>query len=113
MKQESLPSYKAGKEAYIKKYPSLVDFIKQFENQILEDPTSGTKETLLIRNRPVITRKRIMKTTLFSGRLPDSYLDIVINYGLTDNDLVVFFTITIDEWFRKFPIHANDNSSIS
>ena len=98
MKQNSIPSYESSKESIIKKYPALAGGIEQLEKKILETPTAGIKETLVIENRHVTTRKRGMRTNFFSDKLPDHYLYLTTNYGLTDNETVVFLGIYLHDY---------------
>ena len=98
MKQDSIPSYESSKKLHIKKYPGLAAGIEQLEKKILENPEAGIKETLVIESRHVITRKRGLRTNLFSDRLPDHYLYLTINYGLTDSEMVVFLGIYLHDY---------------
>ena len=98
MKQVTIPSYESSKKLAIEKYPALADVIKRLENKILENPKAGIKETIIIENRHVITRKRGMRTDFFSDRLPDHYLYLTTNYGLTDDGTVVFLGIYLHDY---------------
>ena len=68
------------------------------ENKIIENPKSGIKEILLIGNRNVPTRKRGIRTNLFSDRLPDHYLYLTVNYGLIENNTVVFLGVYLHDY---------------
>ena len=98
MKSHIIPSYKTGKANIVKKYPAIKAAIDGLESKILENPAGGIKEILVIKNRHVTTRKRGIKTNLFSDRLPDHYLYITVNYGLADNGDIVFLTIYLHDY---------------
>ena len=98
MKQDSLPLYESGKKAIIEKYPALAGSIKQLEEKIAKNPQDAIKETLLIEGRHVPTRKRGLRTDFFSDRLPDHYLYLTINYGLTDKGMIVFLAVYLHDY---------------
>jgi hypothetical protein len=98
MKQVNLPSYDSSKRFIIDKYPALAGGIRQLEEKILENPAEGIKETLIVNNRPVVTRKRGIRTNLFSDRLPDHYLYLTTNYGLTNDDTLVFLGLYLHDY---------------
>ena len=98
MKQVNLPSYESSKKKIIDKYPALAASIGQMEGKILENPEDGMKETIIVNNRHVITRKRGIRTNLFSDRLPDHYLFLTVNYGLTNDDTLVFLGLYLHDY---------------
>jgi len=98
MKLPNIPSYESNKKEISKKYPALAGAIDNLEKKILENPASGIKEVLLIENRHVITRKRGMRTNLFSDRLPDHFLYLTINYGLTKTGDVAFLSVYLHDY---------------
>jgi hypothetical protein len=98
MKPDSIPLYKDKKENIIKKYPALAGAIDRLEQKIIENPNGGIKETIILNNCPIITRKRGMKTDLFTDRLPDHYLYLTINYGLTDKGVIVFLAVYLHDY---------------
>ena len=98
MKLPNIPSYESNKKNIIIKYPALAGAITNLENKILENPASGIKEVLLLENRHVTTRKRGMRTNLFSDRLPDHFLYLTINYGLTNTGDVAFLSVYLHDY---------------
>jgi len=98
MTSESIPSYDDQKKAVIKKYPALAGAIDRLEKKIIENPNDGIKETIVINNRKVPARKRGAKTDLFNDRLPDHYLYLTINYGLTDKGTIVFLAAYLHDY---------------
>jgi len=98
MKLPNIPSYESNKNRIVKKYPALAGAIKSLEDKILENPEGGKKEILLIENRHVTTRKRGMRTNLFSDRLPDHYLYLTVNYGLTSTGDVAFLSVYLHDY---------------
>ena len=98
MKLPDIPSYESNKKSIVRKYPALAKAINNLENKILENPASGIKEVLLIENRHVTTRKRGIRTNLFSDRLPDHYLYLTINYGLTNEGDVAFLSVYLRDY---------------
>ena len=98
MKLPNIPLYESNKKNIIEKYPILAEAISNLENSIMENPESGKKEVLLIENRHVKTRRRGMRTNLFSNRLPDHYLYLTINYGLTGGGDVAFLSVYLRDY---------------
>ena len=98
MKLPNIPSYESNKKSIVRKYPALTEAINNLENKILENPKSGKREVLVLGNRHVITRKRGMRTNLFSDRLPDHYLYLTINYGLTNIGDVAFLSVYLHDY---------------
>jgi len=98
MPSSSIPSYNDQKEAFVKKYPALAGAIDRLERKIIENPNGGIKETIVLHNRQITVRKRGLKTDLFTDRLPDHYLYLTINYGLTDEGIVVFLAAYLHDY---------------
>ena len=98
MNSRNTPSYENGKKKIIKKYPAIKADIDNLERKIFENPIRGIKETIIIENRHITTRKRGLKTNLFSDRLPDHYLYITVNYGLIDSGDIIFLTIYLHDY---------------
>ena len=98
MKQNNLPSYDSRKKAIIAKYPDLDTEIKQLEKEIIDNPADGINETLIIEGRHVKTHKRWKRASLFSDRLPDCYMYLTINYGITVDGTVVFLAMYIHDY---------------
>jgi len=98
MPSKTIPSYNDQKEAYIKKYPALAGAIDRLERKIIENPNGGIKEIIILNNRQIKVRKRGLKTDLFTDRLPDHYLYLTIDYGLTDTGTVVFLAAYLHDY---------------
>ena len=98
MRLPDTPSYNANKNSIIRKYPALSDAINDLENKILKNPEIGIKETIWIENREVKTRRRGIRTSLFNNRLPDNYLYLTINYGMTIERDVLFLTVHLRDY---------------
>ena len=98
MRLPDTPSYNATKNSIVQKYPALLEAINKLENKILENPEGGIKEVIFVGNRDVKSRRRGIRTSLFNNRLPDNYLYITINYGLTSEGDVLFLTIHLREY---------------
>ena len=98
MRLPNIPSYNANKNSIIQKYPALQAAIDGLENDILKNPDKGIKENIFLENREVKTRRKGIRTSLFNNRLPDNYLFLTINYGLTAEGDVAFLTIYLREY---------------
>jgi len=98
MISNSITLYDDQKEVFIKKYPALAGAIDRLEKNIIENPNGGIKETIVLNNRKITARKRGIKTDLFTDRLPDHYLYLTINYGLTDKGNIVFLAAYLHDY---------------
>jgi hypothetical protein len=83
MKPGCSSSYKQTKEAIISQYPCFKKYFEDVETMIQENPQAASEETIFYEGKPRHVRKRSIKTTFFSGLLPDTYKYLTITYGIT------------------------------
>jgi hypothetical protein len=84
--------YDRQKRRIIEKYPCFTQYFNDVENRIVEDPNASSEEFIIYQDRHIHARKRSVKTTFFSGLLPDQYMYLTLMYALTkDGKIVILF----------------------
>jgi hypothetical protein len=86
------------KEQVILRYPSFKHYYGEIEKIIADDPMASSEELILFQNRRCHVRKRHIKTTFFSGLLPDTYKYLTVTYAVAANGQVVFLLSTLHDY---------------
>jgi hypothetical protein len=68
------------------------------EGKIQDDPLAASEEIILYAGKPRHVRKRFVKTTFFSGLLPDTYKYLTITYGITKEDQIIFLYANLHDY---------------
>jgi hypothetical protein len=90
MKIAYVPSSDGAKRKLEETYPRIGKYFSDLEAKIREAPYEAVEERLLINGIAVPTRKRSVRTGLFSDSLGPSYLSISMSYLVdTANDRIV------------------------
>jgi hypothetical protein len=98
MKPGCSTSYNQTKEAIIALYPCFKKYFDDVERAILENPLSSSEEIIFYAGKPRHMRKRFVKTTFFSGLLPDTYKYLTITYGITKEEQVIFIFANLHDY---------------
>jgi hypothetical protein len=70
------------------------------EKYILQDPHASSEEMILYQNKHIHVRKRYLKTTFFSGLLPDQYMYLTVTYALTSDDMIVILFVKLHSYIN-------------
>jgi hypothetical protein len=90
MKLAYSPSCERIKARIIETYPCFQQYFDDVEKLIEQDPLASSQEIILYQDKQIHARKKYIKTTFFSGLLPDQYLYLTLTYAMTiDNRIVV------------------------
>jgi hypothetical protein len=98
MKLVHTPSYSRVRERIIGEYACFDRYFSDLENAIVTDPYAAAEEAIIFQDRHIHARKRYVKTTFFSGLLPDVYLYLTVTYFLTGDDRIVLFLASLREF---------------
>ena len=98
MKPGCSTSYSKEKEQIISLYPSFKKYFNEVEKKIQDDPLASSEEVILYAGKPRHVRKRFVKTTFFSGLLPDTYKYLTITYGITIEEQIVFLYAKLHDY---------------
>jgi hypothetical protein len=100
MKPGCSTSYNKAKEQIISLYPVFKNYFDEVERQIQNDPLAASEEIILYAGKPRHVRKRFVKTTFFSGLLPDTYKYLTITYGITKEGQIVFLYANLHDYIN-------------
>jgi hypothetical protein len=92
--------YSQQKEQIIKKYSRFLEYFATVEEYILQDPFASSEETILYQGKHIHVRKRYLKTTFFSGLLPDQYMYLTVTYALTSDDTIVILFVNLHSYIN-------------
>jgi hypothetical protein len=90
MKPGCSTSYNQTKKTIIAQYPCFKEYFETVEGMIEADPQASSEEIIFYDGKPRHVRKRYIKTTFFSGLLPDTYKYLTITYGITGAGQIIF-----------------------
>jgi hypothetical protein len=91
-------SYKQKRDEITALYPCFKQYFENLEALVLQDPYASSMETILFAGKPRHVRKRYIKTTFFSGLLPDTYKYLTITYGITIDEQVIFMIANLHDF---------------
>ena len=84
MKLEYTASSKEIKEKILNSYKGMTDYFTKLEAEILKSPYDSVIETIIAKGQRINkTYKKTVKTDIFSGRFPNSYLYLSLSYAET------------------------------
>jgi hypothetical protein len=92
--------YNRQKAQIIKQYSRFLEYFDMVEKNILQDPLASSEETILYQDRHIHARKRFLKTTFFSGLLPDQYMYLTVTYALTSDDIIVILFVNMHSYIN-------------
>ena len=97
MKLEYADFCKNIKQAALDEYKGINMYFEKAEADILKNPFDSISETLIVNgNRTVKTYKKTVRTDIFSGRFPNSYLYLSLSYAEnTDKTKLVIYGVYI------------------
>jgi len=98
MKPGCTSSYSETKKQLISWYPCFKNYFEEVEQKIQDDPMASSEEKILYGGKHCHVRKRCVKTTFFSGLLPDTYKYLTVTYAMTKEDQVVFLFTNIHDY---------------
>jgi hypothetical protein len=98
MKLGASSSYNTTKEFIISLYPCFERYFEEVERKIQEDPLASSEEIIIYEGKPRHVRKRYVKTTFFSGLLPDTYKYLTITYAITKDDWIIFLYANLHDY---------------
>jgi hypothetical protein len=98
MKPGCSSSYNRTKEKIINTYPCFKEYFEDVENSIIDDPAAAAEETIFYDGKPRHVRKKYIKTTFFSGLLPDIYKYLTITYGITAQGQIIFLFANLHDY---------------
>jgi hypothetical protein len=90
--------YKKTKDQIISLYSCFHDYFDDVEALIQKDPLASREELILFQGKHIHVRKRYIKTTFFSGLLPDSYLYLTLTYAITTDDQIVLILANLHDF---------------
>jgi hypothetical protein len=90
--------YNAKRKEIITQYPRFQEYFEYLEKLVQADPLASGEETILYEGKPVHVRKRYLKTTFFSGLLPDTYMYLTVTYGITAENKAVFLLANLHDF---------------
>jgi hypothetical protein len=82
--------YDAARRRIIAQYPRFKTYFEDLKRLIETGPMASREEIIIYAGKPRHVRKRYIKTTFFSGLLPDTYKYLTITYGITTHEQIVF-----------------------
>lgn len=86
------------KEQIISCYPSFKKYYEEVERIIQDNPMASSEELILYNEKHCHVRKRYVKTTFFSGLLPDTYKYLTVTYAITKEEQIVFLFATLHDY---------------
>jgi len=97
MKLEYTDSSKSIKQKALDEYKGINMYFEKAETEILKNPFDSICETIVVNGNLVIkTYKKTVKTDIFSGRFPNSYLYLSLSYAEnTDKTKLVIYGVYI------------------
>jgi len=98
MKDGCSSFYKKTKESIISQYSCFKKYFEDVEEMIRKDPYASSEETILYEGKARHVRKRYVRTTFFSGLLPDIYKYLTITYGIAKDGRVIFLFATMHDY---------------
>jgi len=82
MKLEYTDSSKSIKQKALEEYKGISAYFEKAEAEILKSPFDSICETIIINGTRIEkTYKKTVKTDIFSGRFPNSYLYLSLSYA--------------------------------
>jgi hypothetical protein len=100
MKLVATPLYNQQKKEIIQKYSRFLEYFDMVEKCIREDPFASSEETILYQGKHIHARKRYLKTTFFSGLLPDQYMYLTVTYALTSDEIIVILFVNLHNYIN-------------
>jgi hypothetical protein len=90
--------YDTARRRIIAQYPCFKKYFEDLERLIETDPLASREEIIVYAGKPRHVRKRYIKTTFFSGLLPDTYKYLTITYGITTQEQIVFMFAALHDF---------------
>jgi hypothetical protein len=81
MKLEYTDSSKSIKQKALDEYKGISMYFEKAEAEILKNPFDSICETLIVNENRIKTYKKTVRTDIFSGRFPNSYLYLSLSYA--------------------------------
>ncbi|MDR2470531.1 MAG: hypothetical protein LBD09_00275 [Treponema sp.] len=97
MKLEYTDLSKSVKDKALEDYKGMDAYFAKAETEILRNPFDSVCETIIVEGKRVHkTYKKTIKTDIFSGRFPNSYLYLSLSYAETpDNSRLIVYGVYI------------------
>ena len=84
--------YNRKKTETINTYPCFKKYFEDLENLIVSNPEASKLETILYNGKHVHSYRKSIKTTFFSGLLPDTYIYLTITYApISDKRILLMY----------------------
>jgi len=81
MKLEYTDASKKIKQEALNEYSGMDAYFDRAETEIIRNPFDSVCETLIVNGQRKKTYKKTIKTDIFSGRFPNSYLYLSLSYA--------------------------------